>query len=102
MTAQPLLLEAAKKPENIPTWLTQEYFEQCGANQELQKGWKPKVGDWYFCKDLYQIAEITDLEAYYSSGISSPLPTDHGKDSRGRWGCDIYIPEPPQKEVNHG
>lgn len=92
--SQPLILAAAGGRENMPKWLTQEYFEKCMADEELQKNWSPRVGDWYFCVDLYKILEIEDLEKYYSEGKTPPLKSDHGKDSRGHWECDIYVPEP--------
>lgn len=89
-----IFLDAAEKPANIPAWLTQEYLEKCAADTELQKSWEPKIGDWYFCGDLYQITQITDLLKYYSEGEVPSLPTDHGKNLNGHWTCDIYLPEP--------
>ena len=80
--------------ENAPDWLTQDHLEKCAADEELQKNWIPKVGDWYFCRDLYEVMQIKSLEDYYAEGDLPPLKTDHGKDARGHWQCDIYIPAP--------
>lgn len=79
--------------EPIPSWITQEYYGQCAQDTALQSQWKPKVGDWYACKDLYQIAQIKSLEGYRSSGdVQSKY--DRGKDSSGKWECDVYLPMP--------
>lgn len=82
-----------KVPDNVPVWLTSEYLDQCLKNSTLQENWKPKVGDWYFCRDPYQILQITDLDQYYSEGKIPPLK-DVGKDTRGHWCCDVYLPDP--------
>jgi hypothetical protein len=86
-----LILGVAKVPDDAPAWITQEHLEACAANEALQREWQPAVGDWYFCRDLYEVLPITDLAAYYSEGCVRPLRTDLGKDDRGHWECDIYL-----------
>jgi hypothetical protein len=84
-------------PGDAPDWITTEYVAQCMENTEVQKNWKPKVGDWYFCSDLYRVAEITDLRGYFydpAPGTPGTLPSDCHLGSDGRWPCDTYIPKP--------
>ena len=87
-------LEAIGNKNDIPSFITQEYLDLCAMDEGLQKNWEPKVGDWYFCKDLWKILQIEVLEEYYAEGDPRmKLPSDHSKDAKGHWGCDIYIPE---------
>jgi hypothetical protein len=76
-----------------PAWLTNAYFKKCIGDETLQKRWDPKVGDYYFCADLYEILKIESLGGYYSPGIAR-LETDRPEGPAGRGGCDYYLPEP--------
>ncbi len=90
-------LEAIGDKKDIPSFITQEYLDLSALDEELQKNWKPKVGDWYCCKDLWKILQIKSLRGYYSEGDPRmKLSSDSGKDAKGHWECDIYIPEPKQ------
>jgi hypothetical protein len=91
----PIVFEAIANKNDLPLFMTPEYLERCANDSELQRSWVPRVGDFYFCKDLWKISQITDLDRYYSEGDPRlKLPIDHGKDGEGRWQCDIFIPEP--------
>lgn len=93
----PIRLKACEGCENIPDWLTQDHIDRCAADVELQANWKPAVGDWYFCEDVYRVLQIQSLESYSSAGDpKTQLPGDKGKQSNGRWRCDIFIPSPEQ------
>lgn len=92
--SQRLLIPTPYDEGKFPEWLTQEYFERCLADKELQEHWEPKVGDWYFCKDFCLVIKIETLKDYYSEGNVKPLKTDSLLNSKMRWDCDIYIPEP--------
>lgn len=82
-----------KVPDNVPAWLTSEYLDRCIKNPILQENWKPREGDWYFCRYPNQILQIIDLGRYYSEG-KGDLLKDIGKDTRGHWPCDVYLPDP--------
>lgn len=93
----PIRLEACEDCESFPEWMTQEHVDRCAKDVELQANWKPAVGDWYFCEDVYRVLQIKSLEAYSSAGDpKSQLSTDKGKEFNGRWRCDIFIPSPQQ------
>jgi len=79
------LIDFAGKPADAPDWLNQEHLDACANNRELQERWQPKVGDWYFCMDLYKVMQIVELANYES---------ERDSDSRGRQECDIYLPDP--------
>ena len=84
-------------PKEAPNWINHKYLADCMENKELQKKWKPKVGDWYFCVDLYEILKIKSLDEYNALGmitLSSDLPI--GNYAEGC--CDVYIPEPGELE----
>lgn len=98
MKVMPLILDAVGNKDKLPDWITQDHIDKCTENVELQENWEPKVGDWYFCKDIYKILQINDLKSYYSEGDVLPLTSDHGKDSNGHWECDIYLPKPTEKK----
>ena len=83
-----------KLPENIPEYMTLQYIINCTANPDVQKSWKPKEGDWYFCGNVSNFSQITSLEEYraqkpgiHDSSIKDYVPPN------GRWPCDIYIPD---------
>ena len=89
---------AAATPDNMPSWITDEYLEKCRLDKEMQESWTPKEGDFFFCKDLYQIMQIADLDEYYKEGSIRSMK-DSPKNAEGQWECDIYLPEPPTKYV---
>lgn len=86
-----IILAAASRPSDMPPWITQENLEKCATDTQLQESWEPKIGDWFFCTDLYAVRQITNLTSYYYEGDVAALKSDHGKDSRGHWTCDIYL-----------
>ena len=92
-------LGVVDRPEDMPKWITNEYLQKCTDNQDLQKNWQPKTGDWYFCRDIYAVRQILDLDKYYSEGEVPPLKTDHGKDDKGHWMCDVYLPVPMKNYI---
>ena len=83
-----------KLPENSPEWMALQHIINCIANPDVQKSWKPKDGDWYFCRNESSFFQINSLEKYYT-----PKPEIHDPSIRnyvvpdGRWPCDIYIPD---------
>ena len=94
-TTNILLLAAAIKDVQPPDWLTQELLEKSAADRELQAGWEPQVGDYYFCRDLYELLRIETLDHYHAEGDPrGSLKSDLGKDDRGHWECDIFLPPP--------
>lgn len=87
-----LCVNAAK---DLPSWITPKHLGNCMEDEKMQENWKPKIGDWYFCKDLYKIMQITSLARYYSDGDEAMrLPTDSQIGSMSKNGCDIYIQAP--------
>lgn len=84
-------------PHDAPEWLTPEYIARCMENQEVQKRWKPQVGDWYLCIDLFKVMRIESLEGYWSEG-DVPLSTDSPIGGITNGGCDAYIPDPKTLE----
>ena len=83
-----------KLPENSPEWMAIQHIINCTANPDVQKSWKPKDGDWYFCRNAPGFLQINDLKEYYN-----PKPEIHNSPilpyvpPNGRWPCDIYIPD---------
>ncbi|HIH18147.1 MAG TPA: hypothetical protein HA282_00295 [Nanoarchaeota archaeon] len=93
-------LRAYGDPKDAPEWLTPQYLNECRENTELQKKWEPKVGDWYFCTDLYHILKIESVSKYYSEGDPcTRLASDSSIGSIARGGCDVWIPN-PETRVN--
>jgi len=90
-------LGALGNPQDAPEWLTPKYIAECMENAEVQKRWKPKVGDWYICTDLFKVMKIESLEKYQSVGQAS-LPSDSPIGSMANGGCDAYIPDPKDLE----
>jgi hypothetical protein len=86
-------LIALGSPKRAPKWLTPTYIAECMENTKVQKEWKPKVGDWYFCTDLCKVKRIESLKEYQSVGqLSSPSDSPIGNIASG--GCDVYVPNP--------
>src|SRR3989338_4462120 len=83
-----------KLPENSPEWMASQHVINCMSDDKVQKSWKPKDGDWYFCRNESSFLQINSLEKYYI-----PKPEIHDSSIRdyvvsdGRWPCDIYIPD---------
>lgn len=76
-----------------PPWLTQEHFDRWELDGELQNRWEPKVGDFYFCSDLYEVLRINNLGSYYDPGLFR-LASDRPEGSAAKGGCDYFLPEP--------
>jgi hypothetical protein len=84
-------------PYGAPRWITPEYIASCMHDKELQRGWAPKVGDWYLCTEFFMVAQITSLEEYR---MSREYKSDKLKrvGSIENHGCDIYLPKPGNLE----
>lgn len=83
--------------QNAPEWLTPEYIADCMESTQIQRGWKPRAGDWYLCTDLSRVMRIESLEEYRSEGQAS-FPGDSPIDSIASGGCDVYAPDPKAPE----
>ena len=93
-------VEGVKIPPGAPSWLTLDYIRICMIDDKTQTGWKPKVGDWYMCGDLWQVSRITSLKDYYKdphAGSPGVLASDSHLGKDRRWPCDTYLPPPKTK-----
>ena len=93
-------LRALGDPADAPEWLTPSYIAECWDSSRLQRAWDPKVGDWYFCVDMYSVNKIESLAGFYSEGDPCMhLPSDSPAGSIASGGCDVWIPDPKTKKT---